>query len=300
MNPIKLIILLLNSLTALACAAEDCRSLDAKFQAQMQKPDMDAARVTLFAMQEACPLSIPDSDEIYYSTVLAEQAKALADKGKPKEASALLDKGFHSWALSDMRGHLASQQALPNWGEVARHYAFALEQVTDPANPAQLTADEVKRESRRLVKLAVAAELRFGKPAPAPRDNKLHGVLLTAQRGFGGNRIPRPAYFDTDRYEMNGDNTQSADEMLLFVQTQKPAKLALTGHADPRGTPEHNLELSRRRAQSLADYLVSKGANLPIKVKGEGEEAAPPDSDQPSTREEEWQFSRRVDIGFGE
>jgi OOP family OmpA-OmpF porin len=33
----------------------------------------------------------------------------------------------------------------------------------------------------------------------------------------------------------------------------------IAGHADSQGSPERNLELSRRRAQAVLDYFVSRG-----------------------------------------
>jgi outer membrane protein OmpA-like peptidoglycan-associated protein len=49
------------------------------------------------------------------------------------------------------------------------------------------------------------------------------------------------------------------DEILLSLQELPTVPVEIAGHADASGTPEHNLELSERRAQAVLDYFVVKG-----------------------------------------
>ena len=69
--------------------------------------------------------------------------------------------------------------------------------------------------------------------------------------------------------------------------------LVLEGHADERGTREYNLALGQRRAESVGDYLESRGIRRSrLVVKSYGEERPAVDS----SNENAWAKNRRVEI----
>jgi len=70
-------------------------------------------------------------------------------------------------------------------------------------------------------------------------------------------------------------------------QGHKP-KLYLAGHTDTVGAAQHNLDLSRRRAQSIAGWFRKNGLRIPIAYEGFGEQAlyivTPDNTDEPRNR----------------
>ena len=60
------------------------------------------------------------------------------------------------------------------------------------------------------------------------------------------------------------------NKILGKVQDKKPS-LFIKGHTDTMGPPEHNLELSRRRAKSIAGWLRGHGLKIAIAYEGFGE-----------------------------
>jgi outer membrane protein OmpA-like peptidoglycan-associated protein len=60
------------------------------------------------------------------------------------------------------------------------------------------------------------------------------------------------------------------NKLLAKVQDKKPS-LFIKGHTDTMGPPEHNLELSRRRAKSIAGWLRGHGLKIAIAYEGFGE-----------------------------
>jgi len=81
-------------------------------------------------------------------------------------------------------------------------------------------------------------------PAPAP--------LCEAQ--------PVQVYFETNKWVLT---TDSSDEMtkLAHCLADNPAqRVTIEGHADKRGTVKHNLALSQKRADFVANFLKEKGA----------------------------------------
>jgi outer membrane protein OmpA-like peptidoglycan-associated protein len=70
-------------------------------------------------------------------------------------------------------------------------------------------------------------------------------------------------------------------------------QILLRGHADARGAPEHNLDLSRQRAEAVREYLVIRGApadRLVVEAVGSAEPADP--HEEPAT----WARDRRVEL----
>ncbi|HHJ17764.1 MAG TPA: OmpA family protein [Gammaproteobacteria bacterium] len=78
--------------------------------------------------------------------------------------------------------------------------------------------------------------------------------------------------FDSDRLTDSGKTL--LDDMVgnLTAATLLEQKIQITGYADRIGDDTYNLELSKRRAAAVRDYLVSKGV-VPsfIEMKGLGE-----------------------------
>ncbi|MCZ7687650.1 MAG: OmpA family protein [Sandaracinaceae bacterium] len=62
-------------------------------------------------------------------------------------------------------------------------------------------------------------------------------------------------------------------------------RLIVEGHTDDRGTDEHNLDLSRRRAASVVRFLVENGvAEDRLEAQGFGRSRPPTADDDPACR----------------
>ncbi len=68
--------------------------------------------------------------------------------------------------------------------------------------------------------------------------------------------------FETDRDTLLSVSYPILDRVSnLLRKFPQVKKVRIDGHTDSRGTPEHNLELSRRRANAVKTYLASKGTD---------------------------------------
>jgi peptidoglycan-associated lipoprotein len=81
--------------------------------------------------------------------------------------------------------------------------------------------------------------------------------------------------------------------LALELRADPGRQILLRGHADARGAPGHNLELSRQRAAAVREYLVIRGApadRLVVEAVGSAEPA--------DTHEEPaaWARDRRVEL----
>ena len=67
-------------------------------------------------------------------------------------------------------------------------------------------------------------------------------------------------YFDTNKATIKKKSNSLLDQLALnIIAHQEIQHLSIEGHTDDTGTPERNRVLSRERAESVMNYLISKG-----------------------------------------
>jgi OmpA-OmpF porin, OOP family len=67
-------------------------------------------------------------------------------------------------------------------------------------------------------------------------------------------------YFDTDKDTLRADSQPTLQEIANLMKATPNLNVRIVGHTDNQGKPDYNLELSRRRAQSIVNELTSKYA----------------------------------------
>ncbi len=79
--------------------------------------------------------------------------------------------------------------------------------------------------------------------------------------------------FDYDKSVIKEELKSELDKAVDFLKNaNKKAKIEVAGHSDSKGSDQYNLALSKRRAESVANYLTSKGiSSNRIKTVGYGE-----------------------------
>jgi outer membrane protein OmpA-like peptidoglycan-associated protein len=86
---------------------------------------------------------------------------------------------------------------------------------------------------------------------------------------------------------------QKLDQVAEALKNQADHKMIVEGHTDSQGTESSNIELSQRRAQSVRDYLVSRGVPSDIITStGLGQSRPVSDNSTPTGRAN----NRRVEI----
>lgn len=100
-------------------------------------------------------------------------------------------------------------------------------------------------------------------------------------------------HFDFDKASLRVDSYTQLTELLEYLKRHEEIKAEIAGHTDNVGSDAHNLKLSQERANTIRNYLVSKGikANR-LTAKGYG--ASQPVADNNS--EEGRQLNRRTEL----
>jgi outer membrane protein OmpA-like peptidoglycan-associated protein len=67
--------------------------------------------------------------------------------------------------------------------------------------------------------------------------------------------------FDIDKYLLTETSKTNLNELARTLQKYEDTNILIEGHTDSTGTNEHNLSLSRQRAESVSDYLKQNGVS---------------------------------------
>ena len=66
-------------------------------------------------------------------------------------------------------------------------------------------------------------------------------------------------FYDFDRATLRPESEEALDEMARMLLDNPNVPIEMASHTDRKGSDEYNDRLSQRRAQSVIDYLISKG-----------------------------------------
>lgn len=116
-----------------------------------------------------------------------------------------------------------------------------------------------------------------------------------------------PIDFEYNKAQLKGQHTFDTLEALLKILKDHPEiRVHIEGHADSRGDDKRNLELSKKRAQSIRDWFVEHGiAGDRLTAEGYGEDRkgeepeecrdkTGPDTAHPAKCKEGWETSRHA------
>lgn len=99
--------------------------------------------------------------------------------------------------------------------------------------------------------------------------------------------------FDFNKATLKKESLAIVDEIVVTMLSNPEIKIEISGHTCNMGKDEYNLDLSKRRAQAVVDYLVSKGVEA-SRLTFEGFGESQPLNDNASITKR--QQNRRVEV----
>ncbi len=86
-------------------------------------------------------------------------------------------------------------------------------------------------------------------------------------------------FFDTDSAKLSGDAKAALKQIVKPLTAAKSRHIRVRGHTDSTGDEKYNQQLSEKRAETVADYLINKGDLNPDTLSYEGRGALDPIAD---------------------
>ncbi|MCK4549309.1 MAG: OmpA family protein [Candidatus Krumholzibacteria bacterium] len=101
--------------------------------------------------------------------------------------------------------------------------------------------------------------------------------------------------FDIDRSALRTEAQKNLANLSVILNKYEDTDILIEGHTDATGTDEYNLELSKRRAESVANQLSTEQVAVPrFTIMGYGEAQPIADNETATGRQE----NRRVEIAI--
>ncbi len=126
-----------------------------------------------------------------------------------------------------------------------------------------------------------------------PGENQSLAEILPKGFKESGGLAFRNVFFDTDKDFIRNEYFRDLNDLAEFLIAQPDITVQMNGHADERSSAEYNVDLSKRRVESVLFYLINKGVSRrQIRAEYYGE-TEPADS---RSTEPAWQLNRRVEL----
>ena len=120
---------------------------------------------------------------------------------------------------------------------------------------------QIFRAARLAAVLAAALAISAcaNNPADDAQANAAGQATPGSQQDFVVNVGDR-VFFETDSSDLTPQSRATLDKQAQWLNTYSQySQFTIEGHADERGTREYNIALGARRAQTVRDYLISRG-----------------------------------------
>jgi outer membrane protein OmpA-like peptidoglycan-associated protein len=163
-------------------------------------------------------------------------------------------------------------------------------QVTPHLARASELADAAQQAIERCLPPPAPAKLEPAAPEPQP-DTVISAPVPTEEEL----RIPRNVHFALGRADIGEVSRPVIAGIVALLQKYPSITVRLVGHTDSRGSPEFNLELSRRRVEAVRAEFVAMGIDstrLTTDSRGKSDPYAIEDSRRG------FALNRRVDMVF--
>jgi outer membrane protein OmpA-like peptidoglycan-associated protein len=270
-----LFVLWIFALPGLGVGAEDCEQADELFRQSTQRADFISQKTQLEEALRLCP----------------KHARALNNLGTIYEAEGQLNQAEHAFRLANEydpnlgsplagMGDIAMKQGrfqkATIWYQKFLIFLVDQNQKGDPRGLSLYEEEYRAKYEKAKLKLQILEDSMSGVVSSEvlTRGLKVMTVEEELSNSTRPERLSLYIYFDFNSSELK---PQGRAQLIEMAQTMRSSQhrdriFMIEGHTDTLGSDEYNLDLSRRRAEEVRTFLVSRGIVLErLKIEGVGE-----------------------------
>ncbi len=164
----------------------------------------------------------------------------------------------------------AQQQAQQTQQQMQQQMQQTQQQMQQMQQAAQQAQSELEKTREELAKRdAEARQLRM--------QEELARIAATRAESRGIVVTLPGIFFDPGKYQLKPGAKSTLKKIAAQIKGENGVKVSVEGHTDNVGSPDKNMTLSQKRADSVRDYLVSEGVpadRITSTGKGESEPVA--------------------------
>ncbi len=208
-----------------------------------------------------------------------DRIEALTEYGRPWQILVALGDAYYD---------------LQDYSRAVPIYEEALDDMRDvAANPSAPPEDVERRTYQRAVQARALAPTFI---ATRQFRGARTGLADPNFRTFTAVATPVPVQFETGLASLTPQGIAAVTDISAYLKQTPHQRLVIIGHTDPRGSEAYNLDLSARRAQTVAAYLAQLGYTGAVEISPRGE-SQPFVADDPAkyTEDQIYAFDRRVE-----
>jgi outer membrane protein OmpA-like peptidoglycan-associated protein len=159
----------------------------------------------------------------------------------------------------------------------------------------EVTSDQEKKYSVSASKDQYGfASKKVTTPATSTKKVELLNNLNLGKLEVGAKFILRNIYYDFDKAELKPESITELKKLLKMLRENPSMKVEIGSHTDNKGSNEYNIALSKRRAQSVVNWLVKNGIDKSrLASRGYGEDVPIASNDD---EEEGRELNRRTEF----
>jgi OmpA-OmpF porin, OOP family len=99
---------------------------------------------------------------------------------------------------------------------------------------------------------------RYDVPPNAAGQTIKKDIDLSPLEGGGGRLL---VFFDYDKAELKPESYPELERVIELMRENPSIRMRFEGHTDDQGSDDYNMDLSKRRAKTVRDYVVNGGIN---------------------------------------
>ncbi len=288
-----------------ARAADGCSSLVANFERAVASKSIDAAKraVGEIASDILCGARAEEFNARYTEFLIAVAGDAATGADERRRALAAAEDAIlvaGAWrtaaALGDAYFRLGERSKAFAWYEKALSFM-----ISRPASKTSASEKQILLAKAGAAKSSDANERMSDSQwlqSTRELDGKVGGMYAPGLlREVEVLSVPLPVRFFTDETRFTPEGEAAVAELAQAVKEQQLTRLKLIGHADPRGSDQHNLDLSKRRVEAVRAEIARRGVKARIEIDWKGSRQPFDASVLPyaPNEEERWALDRRVE-----